>query len=466
VKVIYVIADTLRRDHVSAYGDAPWGKIHTPNLARFASQAAVFEHAYIGSFPTGPNRRDTVLGLTSQGEALNRWEALTKQEVTFPRYLAEKKVVSMLITDTQNTVTRAPYLQRDFTAWAVNRGQEGDECCLDANVPFELPAPLRLIRYNAERWQQILTNRARRRVETDWFAPGTYSMAMDWLERNYTREDFFLWVDTFDPHEPWDPPQHYIDRYDPGFKGRVIEAPPGGFRKKMGVTGRELKQMRARYAGEVTMVDAWFGHMLSKLEQLGILDETMIVFTSDHGTPLAGPGDFDLMRKPVAIGADGMVASAGRRSKQPVTHVPLSVNTTRIPLIIRMPGMKRARRINAIAQPWDVTATILEAFGVPVPSNIIGASLLPLIAGKANKHRDVAISGNSQLLQATTSRWMYSVWAGLRPAALYDLRNDPDCRKDVSRKQPAVARRLHGKIVKFMRGQGLDEEYTGAYRTG
>ncbi|HID22587.1 MAG TPA: hypothetical protein EYP14_09315, partial [Planctomycetaceae bacterium] len=266
MRVIYVIADTLRRDHLSVYGDAPWGRIHTPNVARFASQAAVFDHAYIGSFPTGPNRRDTALGRTNKGLAMNQWVALGDEEITFPKYLAEKGIPSMLITDTQNTVTRAPFLQRDFTAWAVNRGQEGDRCWLDAEVPYELPAPLRLIRYNAERWQQILTNRAHRRVETDWFAPGTYSMAIDWLQSNYKRKDFFLWIDTFDPHEPWDPPQHYIDRYDPGYKGRIIEAPPGGFRRKMGITNRELKQMRARYAGEVTMVDAWFGQMLATLE--------------------------------------------------------------------------------------------------------------------------------------------------------------------------------------------------------
>ena len=68
MKVIYVIADTLRRDHVSVYGDAPWklpargAKIQTPNLARFASEAAVFGHAYIGSFPTMPMRFDLMTG--------------------------------------------------------------------------------------------------------------------------------------------------------------------------------------------------------------------------------------------------------------------------------------------------------------------------------------------------------------------------------------------------------------------
>jgi hypothetical protein len=156
-----------------------------------------------------------------------------------------------------------------------------------------------LIRYRDGTWHQILINRAHRRLEIDWFAPGTYTLAMEWLERNYRRKDFFLWIDTFDPHEPWDPPQHYIDLYDPGYKGRVFESPTYGLRKKMGITDRELKHIRARYAAEVTMVDTWFGRLIGKLEALGILDETIVIFTSDHGTQFDGPGGL-AERKPTS----------------------------------------------------------------------------------------------------------------------------------------------------------------------
>lgn len=91
MKVILVIADTLRRDHVSMYGNAPWGKIHTPNLAAFAKDATVFDHAYIGSFPTGPMRRDTVLGYAPEGEAFNGWTLLLKEEATFLRDSPQRK---------------------------------------------------------------------------------------------------------------------------------------------------------------------------------------------------------------------------------------------------------------------------------------------------------------------------------------------------------------------------------------
>ena len=466
MKVIYVMADTFRRDHTAVYGKPPWGEIHTPSLERFASQAAVFDNAYVGSFPTVPNRRDTQLGHGDKGLPFNRWKPLDPDEVTFLKHLAEKNVPSMLISDTANNLTGNVNLQRDFTAWALNRGQEGDTCWLNADVPVEYPVPRHLVRYRESMWHQILVNRALRQVETDWFAPGTYTMAMEWLEQNYRRDDFFLWIDTFDPHEPWDPPQCYIDMYDPGYKGRVFDAPTYGLRKMMGITDRELKHIRARYAGEVTMVDAWFGRLLSKLETLGILDETIVIFTSDHGTAFDGPGDLGMVQKFNSVGADGMAMSAGRPMKQPQMFFPMSPNIVRIPLIIRVPGMKKAKRIPSIVQPWDMTATILDAFSIRRPKNVTGNSVLPLISGKKTKWaRDVAVVGTNALAQAMNGRWMYSVWSGQRPASLYEWRKDVNFKKNLAAKQPAVARRLQNKITAFMREQNATDECIAGYKS-
>jgi len=131
MRVIYVMADSMRRDHVSVYGTPPWGPIQTPSLEQFAASAAVFDNAYIGSFPTVPNRRDTLLGRGDKGLPFNRWRGLDPDEVTFPAMLRERGVPSMLITDTQNNVNAPQNLQRDYSAWALNRGQEADRCWLD-----------------------------------------------------------------------------------------------------------------------------------------------------------------------------------------------------------------------------------------------------------------------------------------------------------------------------------------------
>jgi arylsulfatase A-like enzyme len=459
--MVYMMADTFRRDHMGAYGNR-W--IRTPNLDRLAAQSARFENAYIGSFPTVPNRRDTLLGRGDLGLPFNRWKPLERQEVTLPQRLAEKKIPSMWIGDTQNNVTRGINMNKGFSAWALNRGQEADPCWLDANVPLEFPVPPHLIRYRPEVWHRVLINRAHRRVETDWFAPGTYTMAIRWLERNYKRPDFFLWVDTFDPHEPWDPPQHYTDLYHRGFKGRVFDAPTYGLRRKMGITAAELRNIRARYAGEVTMVDTWAGQLLATLERLGILDETTVVFTSDHGTLLDGPGDNGLICKPNTVGADGVCMSGGRPMKEPCRYFPILCNVARVPLLVRPAGMASGKTIRAIVQPWDMTATILETFGMAKPPELIGESLLPLIAGTRKAIRDVAICGTNALAQAMTGRWVYTVWRGLRPPSLIDLRSDAQARRNVLARHPAVVRRLHRRIVDFMRAQEIDDDLVAQYR--
>ena len=454
MKVILIVADTLRRDHVGVYGNK-W--IHTPNLDRFAAESCVFDHAYIGSFPTVPTRRDIFLGLGDRGVPFNRWKGFERDEVTLSERLAEKRIASMMITDVQNTVTGGINMNKGFTAWECNRGQEGDPCWLDDTVPLEYPVEPHLIRYTAERWHQVLMNRAHRKEEDDWFAPGTYSMAIKWLERNYTRDDFFLYIDTFDPHEPWDPPQWYENLYDPGFKGRRFDAPTYGLVKKLGLTKREVRNIRARYAGEVTMVDDSFGRLVAALERLGIRDDTLLIFTSDHGTCFDYPGDNGMICKANALGDDGMMMSAGRPPKQPMHYYPHYTGVCRIPLLVRAPGQTKGKRIKAITQPWDLAPTVLEAFGIAKPDELWGESLLPIMKGKSKKTRDAAVLGNPAHAQVMTPKWMYAVWRGQRPKALYDLRADPEQKKDVSSKNPEVVARLHKHIAKYLNRQGLEE---------
>ncbi|MFQ6099407.1 MAG: sulfatase [Armatimonadota bacterium] len=459
MKVIFIMSDTFRRDHLGAYGNK-W--IHTPNLDRLAAESALFEHAYIGSFPTIPNRRDLHLGKGDKGVPFNRWRQIDPDEITLAERLGEKKVASMLITDTANSVTGRINVYKGFTAWAFNRGQEGDPYWLDENVPLEFPVPPHLIRYTAQRWHQVLINRAHRRVETDWFAPGTFSMACDWLERNYKRESFLLWVETFDPHEPWDPPEHYEKMYDPDFRGRRFDAPTYGVCKELGYTRREVRNIRARYAGEVTMVDNAVGGLLRTLEKLGIYDECMIVFTSDHGAYFDYPGDNGMICKATTLGADGRIMAGGKPPKKPLRHFPNFTGVAQIPLIVHLPGQSKGVRLRQIVQPWDLTPTVLEAFGIPPPPDFLGQSLIPVIEGKVKKVRDVAVLGAAHA-EALTPRWLYAVWRGLREPCLYDLKADPAQKRNVASRNPDVVKRLHTAIVRFLRREGLDEDLIASY---
>lgn len=476
MKVIFIMADTFRRDHIGAYGNN-W--IHTPNLDRLASISNVFDSHYIGSFPTLPNRRDLHLGTGGPDQPLNMWRPFEASETTLAERLFDGGVHTMMVNDVANSCLQTRNIanhvgqmnmNKGFEFFLGNRGQEGDNYFSDDETPLDYPVDPSLIRYPAQGWHRVLMNRARRVSEDDWFAPGTYKLACEWLERNWRRKDFFLWIETFDPHEPWDPPQWYVDRYDPGYEGRVLDSPTYGFYEEFGVTQREVKHIQALYAGECTMVDHALGRLLGTLDRLNMLEDTAIVFTSDHGTYLGHPGDNGLLGKPHYVGADGMIYSEGQPAVLPIRPFPQYTAVCRIPLIVKMPRQNKSRRFSQITQPWDVTPTILEMFGQKSPPEFLGQSLLPIIGGRKKFTRKAAIMGAARMhIQAMTPEHIYTVWnrppksgaidewnkvgEELTPPSLIDLKNDPLQKKNIARKQPQVCQALYREIEDFVRRQ-------------
>ena len=105
------------------------------------------------------------------------------------------------------------------------------------------------------------------------------------------------WRDAWDPHEPWDPPQYYIDQYNSGYEGDVVMYPCYGFSKDI-MSEAELNHVRALYAAEVTLVDRWVGHLFETIRVLGLRKDTVVVLMSDHGHYF---GDHGLQGKPWGI---------------------------------------------------------------------------------------------------------------------------------------------------------------------
>ncbi|OPZ21871.1 MAG: Arylsulfatase [candidate division BRC1 bacterium ADurb.BinA364] len=473
MKAIFIVSDTFRKDHLGAYGNT-W--IRTPNLDGLAAMSNVFDNYYIGSFPTLPNRRDMHLGLTDVPGRLplNPWRGVDAGEITLAERLYDNRVHTMMVNDVANSCLQSRNmpgkvgfmnLHKGFEFFIGNRGQEADNVYSKSCVPLEFPVEPHLIRYPAEGWHRVLMNRSSWQVEEDFFAPKTFKIASEWLEHNYKRDNFLLWVETFDPHEPWDPPQWYIDMYDPGYTGRIFEAPTYGKYKEMGITARELKQLRARYAAECTMVDFAVGRLLTTLERLSMLDEVAIFFTTDHGTYMGYDGDNDLICKPYEVGADGMAMSGGGPMKKPSRKFAQFTGVTNIPLFIHMPGQKKGKRIGQIAQPWDIKPTVLDLFGLKCPPELIGGSLLPVIEGKKKATRSAAICGAPQShFQAMTADWAYTVWPfdEIKPM-LIDRKNDKSQSKNVASKNPGVCQKLHKEIVSFVKAQKhADEKFLKA----
>ena len=370
MNIILCIADTLRYDHIGFHGN---DSIETPNLDRLASESMVFDNAYTASYPTIPHRTDVITG--RYGSPFHIWQPLPFHWPTLPRYLSDQGYCTQLIHDTPHLVNGGHNFDYPFHAWYTVRGAEVDRPWIDnrAGLPenFRMdPAcdslnpsfPTNMYR------QYIRANRKRKRLE-DWNCARLFSKVAEFLHDNRGRNNFFLWIDSFDPHEPWDSPPEFILKYDstPGYDGS-IDLRLLGLRVTEGVSETLVNRYRAFYAAKVSWLDYNVGKMLEALEQTGLDKNTAIIFTADHGTQLAERGRF------------------GKKS-------PVKEQEGHVPLLIKVPDGP-AGRCDAIAQPQDIFATILGLSGTRIPANFDCHDLLAQADNRYGK-RSIAIANNA-----------------------------------------------------------------------
>lgn len=345
MNVVCILLDTLRRDHLGSYGNE-W--IETPNLDRLASDGAKFENCYLGSYPCMPARQDL---WTGELNFLRRgWSPLEHDQDDLITLLRQNNKPSMLVTDHYHLWQYGSgNYHFGFNGVEMIRGQERDNWITNPDIPIQYPASSEKLNRD---WESYARNTAHFQKEEDYFAAQVFQKSMDWVEQNRNLKDFFLMIDCFDPHEPFDPPPGYVEKYDPDYKGDAVIWPKTGTTEYLST--EELNHIHALYCGEVTYVDHWFGKFYDKLESLGLLDNTMVIVTSDHGFLF---GEHDWLGKHARI---------------------LYQDIARTPLIIRSPTIKPGTTYNELVQMPDLTPTILQALGV-VPSNEMhGKSLHPI----------------------------------------------------------------------------------------
>ncbi len=369
MNVVLIISDSLRVDHVGCYDQ---GRIHTPYLDHFARDAVRFDRAYCGSFPTVPCRNDIMTGRWTF--TYKPWSPLGDDEVVLSETLNGAGYLTALFADTPHPFAPGFNYQRGFQAWELIRGQEHD-AWKTAPAAVTLPCAADKLRGGAEgSTLKYLRNVARRGSEVDYFPARTMRAAAQWLEENHDRP-FFLYIDTFDPHEPWDPPAHYLARYEPeGYQGEEVIYPRYD-RWATFMTEAELAHCRNLYAGEVSLVDRWIGYLLAAVDALGLRDDTTVIITSDHG---------------FYLGEHGYIGKSLIRGEH-YESLPLYPEVAHVPLLIRLPGVAGTVNAQAFAQPVDLMPTVLDLLGVPIPGTVQGASLVPACRGEEHA-RSFAVS--------------------------------------------------------------------------
>ena len=469
---IVIVSDTFRRDHLGCYGNA-W--ISTPHLDRFAEHAIVFDRAYAGSFPTVPNRRNLFTGRYTF--TYSQWAPLPEDEVVLAEELGKAGYTSMMILDTPHITENGYYFDRGFSGWEWIRGQESDRWRTAPAYP-DMPCDREKLRSPDRIARLHQRNIHWRRYEEDTFVARTMHEACRWLERNYEQQEkFFLYVDTFDPHEPWDAPKWYVDKYaDPDYDGKDVNYPIYGPSDYL--TEAELQHCRALYAAEATLVDRWVGRLLEHIEDMGLWEDTVILFTTDHG---------------FYHGEHGLIGKT-HITPQESRYVPLYEEVAHIPLIVHYPGAE-PRRESAFVQPVDIMPTLLELAEVEAVERIQGISLIPLLRGGSVHTRDMAITSPTIIHQGaggtrvtvTTNEWAFICAPkstgegevldhavdghakredkGLEVTSeLYHLPSDPHQKENVIDQYAHVAKNLRERLVDFLESVDTKPELVAPWR--
>jgi arylsulfatase A-like enzyme len=425
--VVLVIIDSLRKDHVGAYGNT-W--IETPNLDALAEESLRFTRAYPESLPTICARRAIHTGLrtwpfrdrpSEQASApAYGWLPIPPDQVTLAETLEAAGYQTVLVTDTYHQFRPPMDFNRGFKVYHWIRGQEKDRYRPPLSASDEEAREQYLLHGEAKKARQYLGNIRGRETEGHWFAPRVFMRATELLEGASRREPFFLVVDSYDPHEPWDPPERYTSLYDEDYDG------PEPFTSLYGsddyLTERQLKRMRALYAGEVTMVDRWLGHFLDRMAELDLFENTLLVLLSDHGHAL---GEHGYTGKP---------------------HYALWPELTDIVFMVRHPaGKSGGGSSDHYASTHDVAPTILGFLGMESPME--GRDLSAIFDGKGPGSRPHFTLGYSDFVWARDERYaMFGRNDGMR-ARLYNLRADPEMNEDVAGANPDVVKRMFEEYV-------------------
>ena len=420
--VVLLITDTFRFDNLFDYAKRP---VHTPQLDTFCDiRATSVTNFHTASFPTIPNRTDIVTGIT--GWPHYGWQPIDQSSRNhIAKTLRRQGYATQLICDCPHLFNSR--FQFGFDAAYQHRGQDGDKHLLHLNDPITNEMPHEKTR-TSPRWMNKTLADAHRwinryfNVEEDTFAARTAAAATKWLEENYTAQPFFLWMDFFDPHEPWDPPEYLVRKYDPDYDGHpMIHCNYG---PAMDYSEVELHKLWAHYAAESELVDRHLGRILQKIDALRLWDDSIIIVTSDHGT---------------SIGEHNRTGKSNI-SDNDDRYRPIYPEVRNVPFLIAGGDVPQGHTRDFIAQPPDILPTLadLANFDMEILQPVNGMSFADALIDGKKSHRELAVSAGYVHIQengrcpnnattpfASDGRWGYAPVGAEGTPDFYDLKSDP-----------------------------------------
>jgi arylsulfatase A-like enzyme/chorismate mutase len=376
MRAILVFFDTLNRRFLPPYGN-DW--IHAPNFKRLAERTVIFDNCYAGSLPCMPARREHHTG---RYNFLHRsWGPIEPFDDSMPEILKKEGVYTHLVSDHYHYWEDGgcTYHPR-YNTWEIERGHEGDPWKGNVKDP-EIPEHIETYKIYWPLWRQDWVNRKYMQREEDQPQAKTFKKGLEFIETNYLEDNWFLQIETFDPHEPFFTQQKYKDLYKHDYDGPHFDWPDYSAVRE---TPEQVQHCRLEYAASISMCDNYLGKILDIMDEKNMWKDTMLIVTTDHGFLLGEKNWWGKMLQPIY---------------NEIALMPLFIWDPRS-------GKKNERR-NALVQTIDFAPTILEFFGVKRPKDMQGKVLKETVNSDV-KIREVAIFGiHGAAVNITDGRYVY-----------------------------------------------------------
>lgn len=402
MKILFIVIDTLRADHLSCYGY----KFNTsPYIDQLAKEGVIFTNAIANGIPTSPGFTTIFTGLHS----------ITHRIVSH----GGSEIID-------NSIPLLPEILRD---------KDFRTCAIDTLFNIK--------QYFARGYEYYINPKSKNmhhiRAEEINFE------AIRWIKEHY-KENFFLFLHYWDCHTPYLPPENYRtmfyegkDPFDPNNHSMdpAREQISYPFFKKWhyDLLGNptDANYIIAHYDGAIRYVDSAVGEIIEIFKKLDIYEDTLIFLTADHGENMTEHNFF-------------------------FDHQGLYEPTIHIPLIIKLVGKNYSSKINSIVQHMDITPTVLDILGIKTNITFDGKSLLPIIKGEVDRIYDEVIStectwragisirtGDWKLIK-TIDQGLYST----PPKELFNLKEDPEEKVNLYNEKKEIRDELELRLTRWL----------------
>lgn len=444
--ILLIMADQLRFDALGCYGNA---QIHTPNIDALAMNGSTFDGHFIQNPVCSPSRCSILTGRYPKNHGTrDNGIPLRDEEITFPQVLRENGYLTAAIGKMHITTMQANPKVNEEDDWpSDDYGFEVIHTSCDTKTGEYLD----WVKGASKKDYEAVKLQGERKMKEDqasaadkdisgppqlypseinpkyhqsaWIADQTINL----INESNSERPFFVLCSFVDPHHPFDPPAPYSTMYDPDkldapvyCDGELEDKPPHFMRHRTGrgfsnekydyqkLSDREWREVKAAYYGMVSLIDYNVGRILWAIQENGIVDDTLVMFTNDHGELL---GDHGLL------------------FKGPFMYDCL----IKAPMILSWPGViPKGARFRQITEHVDIMPTLLDYAGIRAPYGVQGMSMAPILRGDTGGGHSFALTEfncydwglNVKTLTGNDYRLTY--YAGERFGELYDRNADPN----------------------------------------